>query len=87
MKINPEWLTGKNIILAAEVKKMPVGSKVWIHKAYGKTGEHMYNVATIVKAGPRKKKLKYSNYQGLSEYMDIVDKENVAYTEVTEEWI
>lgn len=87
MKIIPEWLTGKNIIPAAEVKKMPVGSKVWIHKAYGKTGEHMYNVATIVKAGPRKKKLKYSNYQGLSEYMDIVDKENVAYTEVTEEWI
>ena len=87
MKIIPEWLTGKNIIPAAEVKKMPVGSKVWIHKAYGKTGEHMYNVATIVKAGPRKKKLKYSNYQGLSEYMDIVDKENVAYTEVTEEWL
>lgn len=87
MKIIPEWLTGKNIIPAAEVKKMPVGSKVWIHKAYGKTGEHMYNVATIVKAGPRKKKLKYSNYQGLSEYVDIVDKENVAYTEVTEEWI
>ena len=87
MKIIPEWLTGKNIIPAAEVKKMPVGSKVWIHKAYGKTGEHLYNVATIVKAGPRKKKLKYSNYQGLSEYADIVDKENVAYTEVTEEWI
>ena len=87
MKIIPEWLTGKNIIPAAEVKKMPIGSKVWIHKAYGKTGEHMYNVATIVKAGPRKKKLKYSNYQGLSEYVDIVDKENVAYTEVTEEWI
>lgn len=87
MKIQQEWLTGKNIIPAAEVRKMPVGSKVWIHKAYGKTGEHMYNVATIVKAGPRKKKLKYSNYQGLSEYMDIVDKENVAYTEVTEEWI
>ena len=87
MKIIPEWLIGKNIIPAAEVRKMPVGSKVWIHKAYGKTGEHMYNVATIVKAGPRKKKLKYSNYQGLSEYMDIVDNENVAYTEVTEEWI
>ena len=87
MKIIPEWLTGKQIIPAAEVKKMPVGSKVWIHKVYGKTGEHMYNVATIVKAGPRKKKLKYSNYQGLSEYVDIVDKENVAYTEVTEEWL
>ena len=87
MKIQQEWLTGKKIIPAAEVRKMPVGSKVWIHKAYGKTGEHMYNVATIVKAGPRKKKLKYSNYQGLSEYIDIVDKENVVYTEVTEEWI
>ena len=87
MKINPEWLTGKNIIPAAEVRKMPAGSKVWIHKAYGKTGEHMYNVATIVKAGPRKKKLKYSDYQGLSVYVDIVDKDSVAYTEFTEDWL
>ena len=87
MKILQQWLAGKKVIPAAEVRKMPVGSKVWIHKAYGKTGEHLYNVATIVKAGPRKKKLKYSNYQGLSEYVDIVDKENVAYTEVTEEWL
>ena len=87
MKIIPEWLTGKNIIPAAEVRKMPVGSKVWIHKAYGKTGEHMYNMATIVQAGPRKKKLKYSNYLGLPEYADIVDKENVAYTEFTEVWL
>ena len=74
-----EWLTGQHVLTAPEVKRMAIGSKVWIHQCYGKRGEHVKVLATICQSG-KKKVLKYYDWNGRSVYKDILTKENIAYT-------
>lgn len=79
MKIPIEWLSGKTILTAAQVKKLDPGAEVWIHKCYGRRGEHVYVKATVMQSG-KKKVLRCYDYMGLPEYKPITDAENIAYT-------
>ena len=83
MKLPMEWLSGETVLTAAEVRKMEPGSKVWVHQCYGRRGEHLKSVATVIQSG-RKKLLRVRDYQGLPVLLQITTKENVAYTAVKE---
>ena len=50
----PEWLSGKKILTAEEVKKLPVGANVYVHKIYGKRGEHLCGRYTVTQSENKK---------------------------------
>lgn len=79
MKIPEAWLAGKKVLTPAEVRKMEAGSSVWIHKCYGKRGEHVFVKATVIQYG-KTRKLKYSDWRGNMIIGDIKTAENIAYT-------
>lgn len=83
MKIPDEWLTGKKVLTAEQVKKLPVGTTICRHQCYGKLGEHVWAHCKIVQSGT-KKKLSMRDYHGMQVLKDIENKESVAYTEVVE---
>ena len=80
MKIPMEWLAGKRILTAEQVRKMEPGTEVFRHQCYGRRGEHVWCKCTVVQNGTKKKLKMYDGY-GLPEYKDIKAAENVAYTE------
>lgn len=79
MKIPMEWLSGKTILSAEEVKKLDPGAEVWIHQCYGRRGEHMFVKATVAQSG-KKKVLKCRDWRGLPVIKEIRTAENIAYT-------
>lgn len=79
MELPKEWLAGKTVLTAADVKKMEPGSKVWIHQCYGRRGEHVWVKATVVQYGDRKK-LKCCDHNGMPVIRDIKTAPNIAYT-------
>ena len=81
MKLPEEWLSGTKVLTAEQVKKLPVGTTICFHQCYGKLGEHIWCNCTIVQFGT-KKKLSMRDYRGMQVLKDIVNKENIAYTEV-----
>lgn len=81
MKLPEEWLSGKKVLTADQVKKLPVGTTICFHQCYGKLGEHIWSNCKIVQSGT-KKKLSMRDYHGMQVLKDIVTKENIAYTEV-----
>ncbi|MBQ6577451.1 MAG: hypothetical protein IJL91_06860 [Bacteroidales bacterium] len=81
MKLPEEWLYGKKVLTADQVKKLPVGTTICFHQCYGKSGEHIWVNCKIVQSGNRKK-LSMRDYRGMQVLKDIVTKENIAYTEV-----
>lgn len=80
MKIPMEWLSGKTVLTAAEVRKLAPGSRVWIHRCYGRRGEHTYVRAEVVVKDGRKK-LRYYDSDYTSVYAEIRNSESIAYTE------
>ena len=36
MKLPEEWLSGKKVLTADQVKKLPVGTTICFHQCYGK---------------------------------------------------
>ena len=79
MKIPMEWLSGKTILTAAQVKKLDPGDHVWIHRCYGRRGEHVKVLAKVVQSG-KKKMLQVRDYNGLPVLKEIRTAENIAYT-------
>lgn len=79
MKIPMEWLTGKTVLTAAEVRKLEPGAHVWIHRCYGKRGEHVY-VRAVIAVKDGKKMLKFYDADFLSVYEEIRKADNIAYT-------
>lgn len=80
MKIPDEWLSEKKILTAEQVRKLPAGSKICVHQCFGKLGEHVWSNCTVVRVG-KKKKLSIRDFNGNEILKDIVNKENIAYTE------
>lgn len=79
MKLPLEWLSGKRVLTPDEVKKLEAGSEVYIHRCYGRAGEHLKVKATVIQSG-RRKLLKYSDWRGLSITEPVKPAENIAYT-------
>ena len=79
MQIPMEWLSGKKVLTAADVKKLEPGDHVWIHQCYGRRGEHVFVQAKIVQSG-KKKLLQTRDYRGLPVLKEIRTSENIAYT-------
>lgn len=75
----PEWLSGKKILTAEEVKKLPAGATVYVHKVYGQLGEHLCGRYTVTQSG-KKKVLATRNWNGDLEIMQIKDGKKVAFT-------
>lgn len=42
MKIPMEWLTGKKVLTAEQVRKLEPGTEVFRHQCYGRRGEHVW---------------------------------------------
>lgn len=80
MKILTEWLAGETILSAAEVRKLEPGTRVWIHRCYGRRGEHVFVRAEVVVKDGRKK-LRYYDSDYKSVYAEIRNNESIAYTE------
>ncbi len=80
MKIPSEWLAGKKVLTAEQVRKLEPGTYVYRHQCYGKLGEHVWCRCKVVQYG-KKKKLEMRNHNGLAVYKDITSAENIAYTE------
>lgn len=80
MKIPMEWLTGKTVLTAAEVRKLEPGTRVWIHRCYGRQGEHVFVRAEVVVKDGRKK-LRFYDTDYRSVYREIRNEESTAYTE------
>lgn len=79
MKIQMEWLAGKTILTAAEVRKLEPGTHVWIHRCYGKRGEHVFaRGKVVVKDGKKMLKLYDADYMPV--YREIRAADNIAYT-------
>lgn len=79
MEINKEWLIRKQVITAEDIKKMDPGETVYIHRAFGRLGEHKVIRATVVKKGKRKA-LQYWDWRGLSACEYPKTAPNIAYT-------
>ena len=75
-----EWLAGKKIMSAAEVKRLEPGAEVWVHQCYGRLGEHLYTRAKVVQYG-KTKKLETRDHNWMPVYRDIKDGDRIAYTE------
>ena len=75
----PEWLSGKKILTAEEVKKLPVGATVYVHKIYGKRGEHLCGRYTVTQS-ENKKVLTTLVWPGALQTMQIKDGKRVAFT-------
>lgn len=79
MKIPMEWLAGKTILTAAEVRKLEPGMHVWRHQCFGKIGEHVFaRGKVVVKDG--KKMLKFYDADYRPVYREIRAADNIAYT-------
>ena len=74
-----QWLSGKKRLSPDEVKALPEGSKVWIHRIYGSRGEHVFVRATVTQVG-KSKWLAYRDNMGLPDYEPIKHNDRVAYT-------
>lgn len=76
------WLSGKTVLTTAEVRKMEPGSRVWIHRCYGKLGEHLFVRATVVQHGKSGKgrRLAYLDADGFSVYEPVRNTDKIAYT-------
>lgn len=75
-----EWLKGKKVLTAAEVKRLKPGAEVWVHQCYGRLGEHLYTRAKVMQYG-KTKKLETRDYNWNAIYRSIKDGDRIAYTE------
>lgn len=75
-----EWLKGKKVLSAAEVRKLEPGAQIWVHQCYGRLGEHLYGRAKVVQYG-KTKKLETRDHNWTPVYQDIKDGDRIAYTE------
>ncbi len=79
--ILPEWLGGGKRLTAAEVKRLPEGSRVQVISA-DRHGEKTWKNCTVVKYGTSGKRLRVSNMRaGADDLLEIRDKMNEAYME------
>lgn len=53
MKLPLEWLSGKHVLTPDDVKALEAGSEVYIHRCYGRAGEHLKVKATVIQSGRR----------------------------------
>lgn len=74
-----QWLAGKKRLSPEEVKALPEGSKVWIHKIYGRRGEHVL-IQTTVTLVANLKYLMYRDDMGIAHYEHIRRMKRTAYT-------
>lgn len=75
----PEWIRGKKILTAEEVKNLPVGATVYVHKVYGNLGEHLCARYTVTQS-ENKKVLTTWYWYGNRQTMQIKDGKRVAFT-------
>ena len=80
MELPKEWLGGKTVLTAAEVKKMKPGEAVWRHQCYGRRGEHLFVKTTVIQEGKKKRLSFRDGNTGLTVLKDIVAADNIAYT-------
>ena len=79
MALQIEWLRGWGRKLSAEeVKKLPVGTEVVLHRA-DRHGEHVALYCSLLYSG-KNKKLAYRDGYGERQLLPIRDAENQAYT-------
>lgn len=74
-----EWFVKKTVISAEKVKKLEPGTVVYVHRAYGKNGEHKYDRATVVQYG-KSKKLRTEDAKGFQKIRAIRSTSEVVYT-------
>ena len=80
MALQIEWLRGWGRKLSAEeVKKLPVGTQVVIHKQ-DRHGEHVFQECKIIQYGKTKRLRYWDDWNGESYTYQIRDAENQAYT-------
>ena len=58
-----EWFTDKKVVEPQDVKKLPAGTKVYIHRAYGRRGDHTICAAQVVMLG-KSRRLAVRDYRG-----------------------
>lgn len=74
-----EWLKGWGRILsAAEVKRLPVGTEIALHKS-DRHGEHAVLACTVIQYG-KTKRLAYRDTWQEKQTLPIRDADNQAYT-------
>lgn len=74
-----EWYAGKKVVEPQDVKKLPVGTTVYIHRAYGRRGEHLTCAAQVIMLG-KSRRLAAHDYRGVLIYEVIKTDGSRVYT-------
>lgn len=81
MSIMDAWLAGKKRLTAKEVRKLPPGTSIWVHRCYGKNMEHVFGKMTVVIPWGKVRRLRGIDYNG-NPYTEPIkpDGEKIGYT-------